>query len=73
MKAIEIVQSYFEALGKGEVEKALSYFTANTKWSQPGNNKFSGLKNNPDEIAAMIDGMLQDTTRTRLLNQPGQC
>ncbi|MBL1410054.1 nuclear transport factor 2 family protein [Sphingobacterium faecale] len=64
MQAKEIVASYFDALAKGDTEKVLSYFTPETKWSQPGDNKFSGLKNGPDEIFQMIGGMMSDTSGT---------
>lgn len=62
MEAKEIVASYFDALANGEVQKALSFFTPETKWSQPGNNKFSGLKNNLDEIFKMFEGIMSDTS-----------
>ncbi|MCF2443363.1 nuclear transport factor 2 family protein [Dyadobacter sp. CY345] len=61
MEAKETVASYFDALANGEVEKALSFFTPETKWSQPGNNKFSGVKNNLDEIFKMFEGIMGDT------------
>ncbi|MGK9118310.1 nuclear transport factor 2 family protein [Olivibacter jilunii] len=69
MQAKEIVESYFEALSKGEVEKALSYLTPETKWSQPGNNKFSGIKSNLDEIGQMINGMMKDTAATMAVSK----
>lgn len=62
MEAKEVVASYFEALANGELEKALSSFTAETKWCQPGNNKFAGLKNNLDEIINMFQGIMSDTS-----------
>lgn len=61
MEPKTIVASYFNALANGEVEKALSFFTSETKWSQPGNNKFSGLKNNLNEIFKMFEGIMGDT------------
>ena len=59
MTAKEVVQSFQEALGKGDGQKAFSFFSSETKWHQPGNNKFSGTKNNPDEIGAMLGGMME--------------
>ena len=61
MEAKDIVASYFNALANGELEKALSFFTPETKWNQPGNNKFSGLKKNFDEILKMFQGIMSDT------------
>ncbi|MCX2473517.1 hypothetical protein OQZ33_04150 [Pedobacter sp. MC2016-05] len=37
----DVVAGYFEALSNGEMEKAFSNFTPETKWCQPENNKFS--------------------------------
>ncbi len=62
MKAKEVVASYFEALGKGELEKALSLFTPDTKWCQPGDNQFAGLKNNLSEIIQMFQGIMSHTS-----------
>ncbi|REA60113.1 nuclear transport factor 2 family protein [Dyadobacter luteus] len=62
MEAKEIVASYFDALAKGELEKALSSFTPETKWCQPGDNKFAGLKNNLNEIIQMFQGIMTHTS-----------
>ena len=62
MEAKQVVASYFEALGKGELEKALASFTPETKWCQPGNNKFAGFKNNLDEIIQMFQGIMSHTS-----------
>lgn len=62
MEAKQVVASYFEALGKGELEKALESFTPETKWCQPGNNKFAGLKNNLGEIIQMFQGIMSHTS-----------
>ena len=60
MKAKEVVASYFEALGKGELEKALSSFTPETRWCQPGDNKFAGLKNNSKSDLHALHALLPD-------------
>ena len=61
MTTKEIIQSFQEALGKGDIPKAFSFFAPDAKWHQPGSNRFSGTKNNPDEIVAMFTGMMADT------------
>lgn len=61
MKPKEVIEAYAEFLAKGDIQKAFSFFAPDAKWHQPGNNKFSGIKNNPDEIGAMFGGMMQDT------------
>ena len=62
MEVREVVKFYFDALGIGEFDKALSFFTAEAKWNQPGYNKFSGLKGNLHEIANMFKGIMADTS-----------
>ena len=52
----KVIESFQEALGKGEVPKAFSFFSADVQWHQPGNNKFSGTKNGLEELGAMFGG-----------------
>ena len=72
MEAKEIVTSYFDALAKGDMQNALSSFTPETKWSQPGNNKFSGLKKNLDEIIKMFEGIMGDTAGNMTVRPNGE-
>ena len=55
MTAKEIVVSYADALGKGNIPTAFSFFSAEVQWHQPGNNQFSGLKKGADEIGGLPD------------------
>ncbi|PWN58317.1 nuclear transport factor 2 family protein [Chryseobacterium viscerum] len=71
MEAKEVVAAYFEALSKGEMEKAFSNFTPETKWYQPGKNKFSGLKNNLGEIFQMLEGIMTDTSGNMIVKPTG--
>ncbi|CAD0002367.1 nuclear transport factor 2 family protein [Flavobacterium salmonis] len=71
MGSKEIVAAYFEALANGEIEKAFSNFTSQTKWYQPGNNKFSGLKNNLGEIFQMLEGIMTDTSGNMVVKPNG--
>lgn len=61
MTAKQVIEAFSEALAKGDIPKAFSFFVPDVKWHQPGNNKFSGVKNNPDEIGAMFGSMMQCT------------
>ncbi|HEV7380841.1 MAG TPA: nuclear transport factor 2 family protein [Dyadobacter sp.] len=72
MEAKEIVASYFNALAKGELENAFLNFTPETKWYQPGNNKFSGLKNNLGEIFQMLEGIMADTSGNMVVKPTGR-
>ncbi|MBL6445607.1 nuclear transport factor 2 family protein [Fulvivirga sp. 29W222] len=58
--AKSIVDACFNALAMGDITKALTYFASDVKWNQPGNSKFSGIKNSPDEIEKMIVGMTEE-------------
>lgn len=71
MEAKEVVALYFEALANGEMEKAFSNFTPETKWYQPGNNRFSGLKNNLGEIFQMLEGIMTDTSGNMVVKPTG--
>jgi len=62
MEAEEVVASYFDALAKGDLEKALSSFAPEAKWCQPGDNQFAGLKNSLKEIIQMFQGMMTHTS-----------
>ena len=71
MTAKEVVQSFQEALGKGDVPTAFSFFAANAKWHQPGSHKFSGSRNNIDEIGKMLGGMMEATQGTLVVKPNG--
>lgn len=60
----EVIIAYAEALGKGDIPTAFSFFSEKIKWHQPGKNKFSGIKNGADEIGQILGGMVEDTKRT---------
>jgi hypothetical protein len=60
----EVVVAYAEALGKGDIPAAFSYFSSEAKWSQPGANQFSGIKNGVDEIGKMLSGMMEASNGT---------
>lgn len=71
MTAIQVVQSFQEALGKGDVQTAFSFFAMDAKWYQPGNHKFSGTRNNVDEIGKMLGGMMEATQGTLVVQPNG--
>ena len=45
----EVIMAYAEALGKGDVPAAFSFFSTEIKWHQPGANQFSGIKTGADD------------------------
>lgn len=67
----EVVVAYAEALGKGDIPAAFSFFSSDAKWHQPGTHQFSGIKNGPDEIGKMIGGMMETTKGTFAIKPNG--
>jgi ketosteroid isomerase-like protein len=71
MNGMEVIEAFSEALAKGDIPTAFSFFASDAKWHQPGENKYSGLKNNPDEIGAMLGAMMKDTGGTLVVSPNG--
>jgi ketosteroid isomerase-like protein len=71
MNGKEVIEAFSEALAKGDMPKAFSFFESDAKWHQPGENKYSGIKNNPDEIGSMLGAMMKDTGGTLVVNPNG--
>lgn len=67
----EVVMAYAQALGKGDITTAFSFFNPTAKWNQPGNNQFSGTKNGTDKIGEMLGGMMEVTNGTFAVNPNG--
>ncbi len=58
-------------LPKEIFRKPFHFFSSDAKWHQPGNNKFSGTKSNPDEIGKMLSGMMEDTKGSLVVKPNG--
>lgn len=71
MTAKEVIMAYAEALGKGDVPTAFSFFSEEVQWHQPGSNQFSGLKKGADEIGKMIGAMMEVSKGTFALTPNG--
>ena len=71
MNGKEVITAYAEALGKGDVATAFSFFSEEVQWHQPGNNQFSGSKKGADEIGKMIGGMMEVSKGTFALTPNG--
>lgn len=67
----EIVLAYLEALGKGDIPTAFSFFSPNAQWHQPGSHQFSGVKSGIDAIGKMLGGMMEATQGTFALKPNG--
>ena len=71
MTAKEVVEAYGIALSKGDIPTAFSYFSANAKWHQPGNNKFSGTQTGLEAIGKMLNEMMGATQGTLVIKPAG--
>ena len=71
MTAKEVIIAYAEALSRGDVPTAFSFFSEQIQWHQTGNNQFSGLKKGIDEIGKMIGGMMEVSKGTFALTPAG--
>lgn len=71
MTAKEVVASYLEALGTGDIPKAFSFFSTEAKWHQPGANQFSGIKKGTGEIGKMLGNMMEATKGSFVLKPNG--
>jgi ketosteroid isomerase-like protein len=67
----ETVLAYLEALGKGDIPTAFSFFSPNAQWHQPGSHQFSGVKSGVDAIGKMFGGMMEATQGTFVLKPNG--
>ena len=67
----EIISAYVEALGKGDIPLAFSFFSSDAQWHQPGSHQFSGVKTGTNEIGKMLGGMMEATQGTFMLKPNG--
>lgn len=72
MKPTEIVMAYAEALGKGDMLTAFSFFNQKASWHQPGEHQFAGIKNGIDEIGKMLTNMMVATKGTFIVKLNGK-
>lgn len=71
MTAKEVITAYAEALGKGDIPTAFSFFNPEAKWHQPGSHQFSGIKKGIDEIGKMLGSMMEISKGTFALEPNG--
>ncbi len=71
MEPKKLIESYFDFLSKGDILQLFRLFSPNVKWHQPGRNKFSGTKNNLQELSAMLEAMMRDTAGCILIKRNG--
>ncbi len=67
----EVIAAYAEALGKGDIPAAFSFFSTGVKWHQPGSNQFSGIKTGLDDIGQMLHNMMEAAKGTFVVKPNG--
>lgn len=65
----QVAESYLQAVDAGDIPKA--FFLADSKWHQPGNYKFSGTNNNPDQTGKILTGMMTKTKGSFVIKPVG--
>jgi hypothetical protein len=56
---IQLVQAYFDALAKGELEKLGQLFAADVIWHQPGNSHLSGRYTGQEQLFAFFGKLME--------------
>jgi ketosteroid isomerase-like protein len=54
-----VANRYFGALASGDIPAAMALFSPEVVWHQPGANRFSGAHHGPDEVGALLGGMME--------------
>ena len=68
-EALQIVNKFLEAVKEKSHAKALPLLDSMIQWDQPGNNRFSGLKNGSSEVFGMFRGFLNVSASTLQLTE----
>lgn len=68
-QTIKVATSFLEAVQQKNAAGVSAVMDSLIVWDQPGNNRFSGIKNNAKEVFAMFSGMLKITDRTLELTE----
>jgi len=60
----EIVQTYFDSLAKGDMEKVGELISDDVIWHQPGKHQMSGIYNGKQELFPFLGKMMEITKGT---------
>ena len=55
----QVVQNFLAAVQQGNMPQVAAALHPQVQWSQPGNNRFSGLKTSREEVFQMVGGMYE--------------
>ncbi|KQC01187.1 nuclear transport factor 2 family protein [Pedobacter sp. Hv1] len=68
-QAMNVVTEFLTAVQKGNFEKLGTLLHPNVRWSQPGDNLVSGLKNSAGEVFQMVGQMMELSVNTLTLTE----
>jgi len=54
-----VAQTYFDALGRGDIPTVMAQFADDVLWHQPGDNQFSGDHHGIGGVGALLGGMME--------------
>jgi len=54
-----VAQTYFDALGRGDIPTVMAQFSENVVWHQPGDHQFSGDDEGLGGVGALLGGMME--------------
>lgn len=54
-----VAQTYFDALGRGDIPTVMAQFSENVVWHQPGDHQFSGDHEGLGGVGALLGGMME--------------
>ena len=58
---VELLQAQIDALGRGEIAEAMSFYTDDAVFHYPGRNPLSGDYRGKDQVLALLDRVMQLT------------
>jgi len=59
-----VAETYFAALGRGDIPTVMAQFSDDVLWHQPGANQFSGDHHGIDGVGALLGGMMEASAGT---------
>jgi hypothetical protein len=57
---VDVVRDVYEAVGRGDVERAVAAFDEDIEWIEPEGGPFGGTYHGPDEVVANVFARLGD-------------
>jgi len=66
-QTLQVVNEFVTAVQQVDLEKLGALLHPDVKWEQPGNNRFSGRKQNSTEVFQMVGGMFEVSQNTMSL------